>query len=170
MRTHSRLCRCAAFTCCWSTDETQGLEVLENLVTLDASRNLISALVSSFMPLGLTRVNLSHNSLNTLYGLEVTRESACYLLNYRVQGCRHLEEIDASDNQLTDLSGLNSHMGLKVLRLAGNNIQVVEGIERLKELSTLDLRRNHIAGDGRLVCSLEMTVDSQPPNAFVCSR
>ena len=68
----------------------------------------------------------------------------------RMQGCRNLQEIDASDNNLTDLSGLNSHASLKVLRLAGNNIQVVEGIERLKELCTLDLRRNHIAGDSCL--------------------
>lgn len=49
----------------------QGLQLLCSLETLDVSRNRISVLAASWMPLTLTRVNLSHNQLHTLYGLEV---------------------------------------------------------------------------------------------------
>ncbi|MFX1378377.1 MAG: leucine-rich repeat domain-containing protein [Promethearchaeota archaeon] len=55
-----------------------------------------------------------------------------------------LNEIDLSNNQISDLDGIEKFSNLRVLKLNNNQITKVEGLENLKRLEKLFLRNNRI--------------------------
>jgi Leucine-rich repeat (LRR) protein len=58
--------------------------------------------------------------------------------------------LDASDNSLTAIGGLDGCQHLSFLSLARNSIARVEGLRALRRLETLDLSRNNVEALGDL--------------------
>lgn len=53
-----------------------------------------------------------------------------------------IEELDLSDNQISEIKGLENLTNLKVLRLKNNFISEIKGLNNLKKLEILDLSNN----------------------------
>ena len=86
--------------------------------------------VLRFIPRSLVKLDVSHNSLDSLVGLDT---------------CPSLLELNASFNALSTTLNLSGLPRLKDLRLAGNRIKAIEGLESLTQLVRLDLNQNQIA-------------------------
>lgn len=104
-----------------------GLQYFEGLRILDLSYNRIGNIncyysqieTLRFLPHVITKLNISHNKILQLLGLEK-------LVN--------LSELDASFNQISDMSGLLPNIRLRNLNLSNNQIKQVEFIETLTVL------------------------------------
>lgn len=55
-----------------------------------------------------------------------------------------INEIDLSNNQISDLSGIEKFSNIRILKLNNNEITGIEGLENLKRLEKLFLRNNRI--------------------------
>ena len=64
-------------------------------------------------------MNISHNKLEHFFGLEALKD---------------LDELEASDNGLQDLSGLQMNDQLQVLKVNQNEIQRMQFIEHLLDV------------------------------------
>ena len=56
-----------------------------------------------------------------------------------------IEELDLSDNQITEMNGIERFSNLKCLKLNNNRITNINGLENLKNLQKLFLRNNKIS-------------------------
>jgi Leucine-rich repeat (LRR) protein len=92
-----------------------GLTAFSNLRSLDLSFNNIS--IVRGLPPSLTHLNLSHNKIMHIFGFEKL------LLLY---------ELDLSDNQLLDMSGLFFNSEIRTLKLVNNNIQSIDYLNNLE--------------------------------------
>ena len=90
----------------------------------------VSPALLRFIPRSLVKLDVSHNSLDSLVGLDT---------------CPSLLELNANFNALTTTLNLTGLPRLKELRLAGNRIKAIEGLESLTQLVRLDLHQNQIA-------------------------
>lgn len=61
-----------------------------------------------------------------------------------LQYCKHVEVLDISDNEITDLSELWELTQIKELYLAHNQISYIDVLSNLRELKSLDLSFNQI--------------------------
>ncbi|TSK53838.1 Leucine-rich repeat serine/threonine-protein kinase 1 [Bagarius yarrelli] len=81
------------------------LDVSSRITVLDVSHNSLSSL-PSVVPWGLINLqtlNLSHNKLKELYTPQSSQEIICIRYSTNWIGLRRLQELDVSDNHLTEL-------------------------------------------------------------------
>eukprot|EP00754_Rhynchopus_humris_P006111 Rhum_TRINITY_DN12989_c0_g2::Rhum_TRINITY_DN12989_c0_g2_i1::g.55882::m.55882/K17550/PPP1R7, SDS22; protein phosphatase 1 regulatory subunit 7 len=126
-----------------------GLNVCAALKTIDLSYNRIAAFEDE---LRLPKLMELVADFNRLAG-----EAAQALRP--VLALQTLARLSLSDNHLTRSAGLNALYNLKVLKLDGNNLREVRGLE-LPLLEVLDVSRNEIesVGDCKLPRLLELTL------------
>ena len=103
------------------------MQPLTALVSLDVSRNRISKLVG--LPLGLTKLNVSHNQLVSIEG---------------IAALPFLTELDISHNKLVSLGGLPRVSPLSVLNLSSNRLPSLSGLEVLGKLQILHVDNNFV--------------------------
>jgi hypothetical protein len=82
------------------------------------------------------------------------RDDKIYLNNQNIRKISNLDaihekldivnEVDLSNNQISDLNGIEKFSNIKILRLNNNQITKVKGLENLKRLEMLFLRNNRI--------------------------
>ena len=115
------------------------LKYFTNLEKLDLYGNRISDLSALANITSLKRLNLGKNynvltaGTSSPNGLDITPLKSLVLL----------EELDLSDNMLTDLSGIGSLTMLKTLILSKNRIADISPLSTLKSLTYVDLSYNY---------------------------
>ena len=126
-----------------------GLNVCAALKTIDLSYNRVAAFEDE---LRLPKLMELVADFNRLAG------GAAQVLR-PVLALQTLARLSLSDNHLTRSAGLNALYNLKVLKLDGNNLREVRGLE-LPLLEVLDVSRNEVesVGDCKLPRLLELTL------------
>lgn len=109
---------------------TLGFAGLTQLHTLNLSHNGIQALSDAGLPLSLVRLNLSHNGIVSLHRALLP--------------LHRLQELDLSYNQLGDLKGIpgDAAPALRVLRVTGNQLSCLTGLELCGSLQELHAANN----------------------------
>mmetsp|Transcript_46322 Transcript_46322/g.108536 ORF Transcript_46322/g.108536 Transcript_46322/m.108536 type:complete len:731 (+) Transcript_46322:56-2248(+) len=137
-----------------SRNRLRGLEpvgALRHLLHLNASHNLLIRSQSFTAPDALETCDMSYNMLADLGDWKVHR----YLreLNLRgnyissigngLKGNKELRMLDVSENLILHLKNLDN-LELRVLSLAQNKLNCLEGVQTLSKLHSLDVRHNNI--------------------------
>jgi Leucine-rich repeat (LRR) protein len=99
------------------------------LKALDLSRNKITYIPNGFPPT-LVALDLSSNLFTQITGI--------------ISKLNNLIEIKLANNSIGSMNGLSSATALQHIDLSYNKIQFIEGIEMLSDLTSLNLRNNHI--------------------------
>lgn len=92
-------------------------------------KQAIKEIPGNFLPDSLEVLNLSHNLIIEIRGLEKLV---------------HLSELDLSSNQITEIKGLEKPTLLSMLDLSSNRIIEIKGLDALVLLSKLNLSSNQI--------------------------
>eukprot|EP00191_Tetraselmis_sp_GSL018_P004387 CAMPEP_0177620804 /NCGR_PEP_ID=MMETSP0419_2-20121207/27151_1 /TAXON_ID=582737 /ORGANISM="Tetraselmis sp., Strain GSL018" /LENGTH=188 /DNA_ID=CAMNT_0019120487 /DNA_START=301 /DNA_END=865 /DNA_ORIENTATION=+ len=116
-----------------------GLDISGNLCkTLDGlecypwlrAQNDLRSLGAPRLPFTLTHIDVSHNVLKSLEGL---------------QELPYLTWLDAGHNYLEGVEPLRGCYRMRELRLGNNNVSSLEGLEGLLDLSLLELHSNQVS-------------------------
>ncbi|XP_019619039.1 PREDICTED: leucine-rich repeat-containing protein 9-like [Branchiostoma belcheri] len=131
-----------------SLNELQSLHHKEllpfsRLYCLDASLNRITTFKGVEALPNLVTLNLSHNSIKVVDGLEHSQ---------------HLQELHLEMNAITDISNMPILYNLTILRLNSNQLTSLEGIQSLSRLKELHVQKNHLTDLFPLVSSLGLVV------------
>ncbi|KAI8495886.1 hypothetical protein Bbelb_263020 [Branchiostoma belcheri] len=131
-----------------SLNELQSLQHKEllpfsRLYCLDASLNRITTFKGVEALPNLVTLNLSHNSIKVVDGLEHSQ---------------HLQELHLEMNAITDISNMPILYNLTILRLNSNQLTSLEGIQSLSRLKELHVQKNHLTDLFPLVSSLGLVV------------
>ncbi|XP_076450299.1 uncharacterized protein LOC143286570 [Babylonia areolata] len=126
-----------------------GLSHCKHLQCLDVQDNLIEYV--DLKELGsLYTLNLSHNKLSSVHGLE---------------GCGNLRWLDVSHNRLTKLAGLAPLRRLHTLRASHNQLVSSKGLEVCPTVQHLDLSANYLTGvDGVEKLGLLLSLNASSNN------
>ncbi|CAG9567313.1 conserved hypothetical protein [Leishmania major strain Friedlin] len=121
----------------------------ETSVDAATSAKLPSALLGGATYNAITVLNLSRNHLTalcalpgTLLRLDVSENNLTELSG--LQGCKMLTVLNARRNRLRAISGLEKNLSVAHLFLGHNGITAVEGVAHLVLLETLDLTYNEL--------------------------
>lgn len=135
------------------------------MTELDLSNNAIKEIIFDFDETIFPKLKLlilSNNKINSLYFIKsLPKLKVLVLTNNKLKTLSgsdqsnggglstlpDLEYLDMSFNELTDLSGLsttNNLAQLKILRLANNKINRINGLTNLPKLFEVDLNKNFI--------------------------
>eukprot|EP00741_Cyanophora_paradoxa_P001748 tig00000073_g1695.t1 len=118
----------------------------EDVEALNLSNNELSSCAGLFAFSRLSILDLSHNSLGQLSELArtITHLNVAYnkIERLHLELLPNLQVLDASFNLISDMRGLSRNRNLKDVRMSGNRISVIEGLEAAKQLETLDVRHN----------------------------
>ncbi|XP_066274140.1 leucine-rich repeat and coiled-coil domain-containing protein 1-like [Branchiostoma lanceolatum] len=131
-----------------SLNELQSLHHKEllpfsRLYALDASLNRITTFKGVEALPNLVTLNLSHNNIKVVDGLEHSQ---------------HLQELHLEMNAITDISRMPILYNLTILRLNSNQLTSLEGIQSLSRLKELHVQKNHLTDLFPLVSSLGLVV------------
>ncbi|XP_035662365.1 protein phosphatase 1 regulatory subunit SDS22-like [Branchiostoma floridae] len=131
-----------------SLNELQSLQHKEllpfsRLYALDASLNRITTFTGVEALPNLVTLNLSHNNIKVVDGLEHSQ---------------HLQELHLEMNAITDISTMPILYNLTILRLNSNQLTSLEGIQSLSRLKELHVQKNHLTDLFPLVSSLGLVV------------
>ncbi|KDE06823.1 hypothetical protein MVLG_02859 [Microbotryum lychnidis-dioicae p1A1 Lamole] len=128
------------------------------LRTLLVASNKLSGLTCFQHLLNLERIDVSHNQIDSVH------QFACL---------KHLRELKADDNLVTNLEGLFGLDGLQKLSLRGNRVEVVDTTRsKWTRLETLDLSRNAVTsfvGLERLSSLVSLNLDENKLNSIAAT-
>jgi U2 small nuclear ribonucleoprotein A' len=127
------------------------LDGLPFLLHLNASRNLLTSVMTFASPRQLETVDLSHNLLGEIGSWDVhrylkrlvLRSNFLEFLGSGLQACQHLRILDVAGNCLQEVEGV-SHLPLFELYLGGNQLTSIAGLRGLRNLRILDLANNQL--------------------------
>ena len=126
------------------------LEQLPYLISLNASHNQLSSIISSNPPIGLREVNFSYNNLHQIGDLSAHSLLSTLLVEHNeieeicgIDKCYALSNVSISHNKLTKISGLEA-LPIKQLDLSYNYIRKIENLQSLKCLQYINLGYNSI--------------------------
>lgn len=129
----------------------------DRLLELDLSQNLLILQPNAFQPFTkLRKLTLSATGLSvfppfpgSLERLELADNQICRL-PAGLKPCLSLTYLDISRNLISDLTPLARHANLSVLQAADNKIALLSGLEKLRQLSILNLDNNRVKDTGQI--------------------
>ncbi|XP_071960647.1 leucine-rich repeat and guanylate kinase domain-containing protein-like [Antedon mediterranea] len=127
------------------------LSQMPYLIELDASHNEITTMLDFEPPHNLQEVDLSYNQIEEMENLSSHHALTKLVIDNnqinRIDGlssCVRLSHLSLAHNNISKLENLNG-LSLKYLNLRGNQLTVIENIERLKWLQNINFSGNQIS-------------------------
>ncbi|ROT46888.1 leucine-rich repeat domain-containing protein [Candidatus Cardinium hertigii] len=124
---------------------------LNGLNVGDDALNAFLSVLSEDTKNNLRHLNLNHNQLTTITGLEnLTQLRWLYLIGNRLRAITGLKKLtqlkylNLGNNQLTDITELKNLTHLKSLYLNHNQLTAITGLENLTQLLELDISNNEL--------------------------
>ncbi|UCC20563.1 MAG: leucine-rich repeat protein [Promethearchaeota archaeon] len=129
-----------------------GIQILNNLRTLDVSHNKLEKIENIDGLLQLEELNLSNNRIQKVEGIDTLSNLKKLSLNQNSIGeienlcnLRNLESLELTHNKIKKINNLDLLIGLKRLNLSFNRIEKITGLQNLKNLTWLSLNNNKIS-------------------------
>lgn len=126
------------------------LSQLSKLESLNLDYNRISDLTPISHLTNLTAVSLEHNNLSDISALSNKDKLNRLFLSYNEKldlstlKAEKLEELTATNSKVSNLEFLKNNPSLRELNLTENQLTNLKGVEEAEKLKTLSVERNHI--------------------------
>ena len=156
-----------------TTEDLEAISSLPDLVSLAMVRCNLSRITELSNATGLTRLDLSNNTIRDLEPISSLTELEYLNLSHNavtqvtaLTSVTKLKELDLSFNSITSTAALSGCKDLEILRLDYNALTALEGLETLVALKSLYATHNQIAGIAPLTGSSNLTELDLSDNAL----
>jgi len=132
--------------------EIKGLQNIQQLHSLDLSKNKIMQINHLESLRELEKLNLSENKISEIRGLDELIQLENLILNENnitkiecLETLTNLHHLNLSDNNISEIPVMENLKNLRSLNLSNNQIKEIKNIDLLKSLTTLILANNKIS-------------------------
>jgi len=147
-----------------TTDELKTISSLPDLVSLSMVRCNLSSIADLSSATGLTRLDLSNNTIRDLEPISTLSELEFLNLSHNavtqltaLTAAVKLKELNLSYNSVNSTAALSGCNSLEVLHLNYNALTSLDGLDKLRELKSLYAAHNQISGISQLAGVSKLT-------------